>query len=457
MSVKIFLSTVSDEFRDYRDQLRSDLTRHNVEVKVQEDFKDYGIVMLDRLDLYISTCDAVVHLVGNMNGSDVKPASITSIFTKYPDIADKLPPLREALDKGLGISYTQWEAWLAIYHGKVLLIAKAENGAPRGPSYSPTVSSHAAQEMHLQRLRAIERYPGFTFTSPDNLAKQIVLTTILDLLAADKRGHLPREARGLPYSNLIAVLFVLLLTPPAADQLAKMLGISLAAPLSLVGAVSGLALALIYWRYVGILGAGAEAPGSLERRAYEALRSSLLTGGMAARVYSRWLARFLDAVDAFFGDVGMTDFPTLFPRAFGLKTLAPLWTAAAFDRCLLLALVYPMATILIIWAVSGHVGPAEAALLLRPDLSGWQRGFVVAIVAIVVFAFVRGVARKGWVAWIWFASAMILFLLMGLVAVNLSFFEFVSLGVMAIAGMIVVVVTRLVAWGELERDIAESW
>ena len=39
MSVKVFLSTVSDEFRAYRDQLRADLTRHNVEVKVQEDFK----------------------------------------------------------------------------------------------------------------------------------------------------------------------------------------------------------------------------------------------------------------------------------------------------------------------------------------------------------------------------------------------------------------------------------
>jgi hypothetical protein len=34
MSISVFLSTVSDEFRAYRDQLRSDLTRHNVEVKV---------------------------------------------------------------------------------------------------------------------------------------------------------------------------------------------------------------------------------------------------------------------------------------------------------------------------------------------------------------------------------------------------------------------------------------
>jgi len=37
MSISVFVSTVSDEFRRYRDQLRTDLTRHNVEVKVQED------------------------------------------------------------------------------------------------------------------------------------------------------------------------------------------------------------------------------------------------------------------------------------------------------------------------------------------------------------------------------------------------------------------------------------
>jgi hypothetical protein len=38
MSLKLNTrETVSDEFRAYRDFLRSDLTRHNVEGKVQED------------------------------------------------------------------------------------------------------------------------------------------------------------------------------------------------------------------------------------------------------------------------------------------------------------------------------------------------------------------------------------------------------------------------------------
>jgi Domain of unknown function (DUF4062) len=388
MSVKIFLSTVSDEFREYRDQLRSDLTRHNVEVKVQEDFKDYGVVTLDKLDLYIRACDAVVHLVGDMAGSDAKPASTTSITAKYPDIAEKLPPLREPLDRGVGISYTQWEAWLSLYHGKALLIAKADDAAPRGPKYAPSDASRAAQQMHLRRLRAVERYPGFTFTSPDNLAKQIALTTILDLLAKEKRGEIPREARGLPYATLIAVLFLLLLTPLAADQLTKAFGLTFAAPISLLGAAGGLALALIYWRYVGILGAGGEPLGSLERQAYDALRASFATGGLPARLYSHWLSRFLDAVDRFFGDAGMAD-RTLFPHAFGLHTPAPLWTAPAFDRCLLLASVYPMATIFVIWAVSGHVGLAEAALSLKPDFLVWRRGIALAVVGFSIFALWR--------------------------------------------------------------------
>src|SRR5271169_5360819 len=96
MSAKIFLSTVSDEFRAYRDQLRSDLTRHNVEVKVQEDFKDLGGDTLDKLDVYIANCDAVVHLAGHMTGSAPDEHALRALQEKHSDLADKLPPLGEA-------------------------------------------------------------------------------------------------------------------------------------------------------------------------------------------------------------------------------------------------------------------------------------------------------------------------------------------------------------------------
>jgi hypothetical protein len=70
----------------------------------------------------------------------------------------------------------------------------------------------------------------------------------------------------------------------------------------------------------------------------------------------------------------------------------------AFNRCLLLALVYPIAMIFVIWAISGHVGPAEAALGLKPDIPGWMRGAVALADGFVGFALwqsVRTVGLKG--------------------------------------------------------------
>ena len=99
----------------------------------------------------------------------------------------------------MSASHTQWEAWLALYHGKVLLIAKAGDAAPRGPAYAPTDASRAAQQAHLARLRAVERYPDCTFTSPDNLAKQIAYTAILDLLA---KAPSSRRPINLPFASL---------------------------------------------------------------------------------------------------------------------------------------------------------------------------------------------------------------------------------------------------------------
>lgn len=41
-TVRIFLSTVSDEFRAYRDKLHRDLACRNVDVEIQEEFKVQG-------------------------------------------------------------------------------------------------------------------------------------------------------------------------------------------------------------------------------------------------------------------------------------------------------------------------------------------------------------------------------------------------------------------------------
>jgi hypothetical protein len=127
-----------------------------------------------------------------MTGAEAKPASVQAIRAKYPDLAKKLPPLSTVLDKGEAISYTQWEAWLALYHGKMLSIAKADAVVPRGPNYTPTDGSRAAQLAHLARLREVGHYP-VTFMSPDDLAKRLLVGPIVDLMANDKLRRLINE------------------------------------------------------------------------------------------------------------------------------------------------------------------------------------------------------------------------------------------------------------------------
>jgi hypothetical protein len=97
----------------------------------------------------------------------------------------------------------------------------------------------------------------------------------------------------------------------------------------------------------------------------------------------------------------------LLPHAFGLKKPAPLWTAPAFDRCLLLALIYPIATIFVIWAISGHVGPAETALSLTPDVPGLSRALGVAAIGFSSFAFWRAVLSTGWKRLGWIALFLV--------------------------------------------------
>jgi hypothetical protein len=173
------------------------------------------------------------------------------------------------------------------------------------------------------------------------------------------------------------------------------IGSALAALFSIAGG-GFLAFSLMYRRFLGILGAGGDPAGSPECESYVKLRESLAKGGLPARLYARRLTGFLNGADSFFGDAGMANH-TLFPHAFGLKTPAPLWTPPAFDRCLFLALVYPIATIFIIWVVSGHAGPAEMALGLKPNVSGWSRSFIAAAAAFEGFAiwsFIRGKHAK---------------------------------------------------------------
>lgn len=114
-------------------------------------------------------------------------------------------------------------------------------------------------------------------------------------------------------------------------------------------------------RYFEILGDAGAPLGSSERAEYDQLRGELQAGGTPTKVYRKWLTTALDRVDAFFDDAGRND-KSWFAHALRLDAPGARWTVEAFDRSLLLALLYPLATIILVWMWSGHVGPAEHAL-----------------------------------------------------------------------------------------------
>jgi tetratricopeptide (TPR) repeat protein len=201
MAIHLFLSTVTDEFKSYRDKLRQLLTRPNVIVRVQEDFIPTGTETLDKLDLYIANCDAVVHLAGDMTGARAEPPTLQTLRARYPELPDRLPPLKPSWDTNdPPLSYTQWEAYLAVYHRKPLVIAVPEPGAPRDPKYRLEGERQVSQQAHLGRLRVLGRYAEITFGNPDQLAAQLLRSSILDLLVkvgiVDRIISLPNPSIG---------------------------------------------------------------------------------------------------------------------------------------------------------------------------------------------------------------------------------------------------------------------
>jgi Domain of unknown function (DUF4062) len=202
--VKLFLSCVSDEFGEYRDALHRALTRPDVEIKIQEDFQNRGVDTLGMLEDYIESCDVVVHFAGEMAGSTPTPSSVDDLLRRRPELAARLAEKgmdREALGR---LTYTQWEAWLAIGFNKDgakknLVIVAPAFGVKRGAKFAPDEASRASQDHHLTDLKDVDFYPAKPFTSADNLVARVFGSAVLDALK--KAGSITKP-RNLPFASL---------------------------------------------------------------------------------------------------------------------------------------------------------------------------------------------------------------------------------------------------------------
>ena len=104
-----------------------------------------------------------------------------------------MPPLGEALKSGVRLPYTQWEAWLALYHGKPLMIAKAKTAAREAHASRQTTPRARRKSNISNGSRRSTAIPAASSRSPDDLAKQIAYSAILDLLVADYAEKFGRE------------------------------------------------------------------------------------------------------------------------------------------------------------------------------------------------------------------------------------------------------------------------
>ncbi|HYH68685.1 MAG TPA: hypothetical protein VD866_28590 [Urbifossiella sp.] len=198
---QLFLSAVTREFRSYRDLLAADLNRPTLSVKVQEDFGVLGRSTLEKLDEYIRNCHAVVHLIGRAAGAIPPEPAVAALLAKYPDLPARLPPLGERLGRPQpGFSYTQWEAYLAVYHGRPVFIYTPTPEAPRDPTFVPDPDQEQSQDEHHGRISALGRDRG-TFATQERLSSAVLrdLVEILPGLGGPAaqpggRGELPAYA-----------------------------------------------------------------------------------------------------------------------------------------------------------------------------------------------------------------------------------------------------------------------
>lgn len=170
----VFISCVSDEFEKdgapfpgLRGHLRGYLARTGINVRVQEDFPQATVDTVCKLADEIRSRAVVIHLIGALPGAVAHPAAVAEYLAAEPAFLANHPDLRAALGDFSGISYTQWEALIALHHGIPLLVYATEKAS--------------AQQTHLDRLKLARRHA----TSIKND------TDLLGQLIGDLHDHLP--------------------------------------------------------------------------------------------------------------------------------------------------------------------------------------------------------------------------------------------------------------------------
>lgn len=195
-------------------------------------------------------------------------------------------------------------------------------------------------------------------------------------------------------ASALMVAVVSLPLAAGAPDFAKAFGWPVTLLLWLLLCAAAIVLDVVFFGYLHAMEGAAAGARSQERLGYLKLRKDVAAGGKGQQLNARWLTALLHRTDQFFGDLGHHSAWQL--RVFRLQHAAPLWSAPAYDRCLLLALIYPLGVMFVGWVLSGQVGQAETALAFGPQTSWPKRLLVLVTTVSLLCAMVKFDHAMGW-------------------------------------------------------------
>ena len=113
---RLFLSAATGEYGRLRAALAGHLQRSGINVEHQEIFPQTDADTVRKTGDLIRECALVIHIVGEKPGTIATADAVADLLHAIPrdTFLTKFPALRVALGDLSGITYTQWEALLAL-------------------------------------------------------------------------------------------------------------------------------------------------------------------------------------------------------------------------------------------------------------------------------------------------------------------------------------------------------
>ncbi len=169
---RVFVSARTLEFGKLRTTLAQHLRTAEVDVRIQGEFAQVNDETVDMVAYHIQKCAGMIHLVGYCDGISAAKearAEFLSKFTQLPFLHNQ-PELLAELGDFSDLTYTQWEAFIAIHYNIPVLVYVLDSPFAEKKA---TKRDLQFRERHLKRLQMAREF-HVTFADPAGLLGRLI-------------------------------------------------------------------------------------------------------------------------------------------------------------------------------------------------------------------------------------------------------------------------------------------